>query len=209
MLWNYILFYKHTILWICDQIKYVILYKKRHVCVFSHPLVLWSSSEWRVQGCVLAVWPTPSFSPLCLRLILHGCVSCSDSRFSDARFLGDWNSAPSPSTSSPLFPWERGSSLAGLLHSLPPVVSLSPVWACWAPWRYRLALTELLGRAGGALVAGVLLRPLTCEPPAPLGPPSLLSLLSFLHPHHSGSGGSALQPHGRPNSLPLDRRALG
>ena len=125
MLWNYIPFYKYTILWICDQIKYVILYKKRHVCVFSHPLVLWSSSERRVQGCVLAVWPTPSFSPLCLRLILHGCVSCSDSRFSDARFLGDWNSAPSPSTSSPLFPWERGSSLARLLQPPPCGVSES------------------------------------------------------------------------------------
>ena len=143
------------------------------MCVFfPHPLVLWSSSEWRVQGCVLAVWPTPSFSPLCLRLILHGCVSCSDSRFPDARFLGDWNSAPPLSTSSPLFPWERGPSLARLLHSLPSVVSLSPVWACWAPWRCRLALTELLGRAGGALLAGVLLWPLTCEPPATLGPPS-------------------------------------
>lgn len=177
------------------------------MCVFfPHPLVLWSSSEWRVQGCVLAVWPTPSFSPLCLRLILHGCVSCSDSRFPDARFLGDWNSAPPLSTSSPLFPWERGPSLARLLHSLPAVVSLSPVWACWAPWRCRLALTELLGRAGGALLAGVLLWPLTCEPPATLGPPSpsvpaVLSASSsqwvwWLSPATSW----------RHNSLPLDLR---
>ena len=31
---NYIVFHKYTIVWICDQIKYVIVYKKRHVCVF-------------------------------------------------------------------------------------------------------------------------------------------------------------------------------
>ena len=90
----------------------------------------------------------------------------------------------------------------------PPVVSvsLSPVWACWAPWRCRLALTELLGRASGALLAGVLLWPLTCEPPATLGPPSpsvpaVLSASSsqwvwWLSPATSW----------RHNSLPLDLR---
>ena len=113
---------------------------------------------------------------------------------------------PSAVTSSPLFPWERGPSLVRLLHSLPTVVSLSPVWACWAPWRCRLALTELLGRAGGALLAGVLQWPLTCEPPATLGPPSpsvpaVLSASSsqwvwWLSPATSW----------RHNSLPLDLR---
>ena len=175
------------------------------MCVFfPHPLVLWSSSEWRVQGCVLAVWPTPSFSPLCLRLILHGCVSCSDSRFPDARFLGDWNSAPPLSTSSPLFPWERGPSLARHLHSL-------PLW-CLCLW----VLSGPAGLPGGADwlwqscwegLVGPCLLGFFCGPSLvsllPLwGHLPLLSLLSFLHPHHSGSGGSALQPHGDTTPFP-------
>lgn len=139
-----------------------------------------------------------------------GCVSCSDSRFLDARFLGDWYSAPSPSTSSPALPLGEGSSLAGLLHSLPCGVSESLSGPAGLLEVHRLALTELLGRAGGAWLLGLLPAAPSLVSLLPLwGHLPLLSLLSFLHPHHSGSGGSALQPHGKPNSLPLDRRALG
>ena len=144
--------------------------------------------------------------PLCLRLILHGCVSCSDSRFPDARFLGDLNTAPRLSPPPCSSPGREAPAWSGSCTASPLWCLLSPVWACWAPWRCRLALTELLGRAGGALLAGVLQWPLTCEPPATLGPPSpsvpaVLSASSsqwvwWLSPATSW----------RHNSLPLDLR---
>ena len=144
--------------------------------------------------------------PLCLRLILHGCVSCSDSRFPDARFLGDLNTAPRLSPPPRFSPGREAPAWSGSCTASPLWCLLSPVWACWAPWRCRLALTELLGRAGGALLAGVLQWPLTCEPPATLGPPSpsvpaVLSASSsqwvwWLSPATSW----------RHNSLPLDLR---
>ena len=141
--------------------------------------------------------------PLCLRLILHGCVSCSDSRFPDARFLGDLNTAPRLSPPPRFSPGREAPAWSGSCTASPLWCLLSPVWACWAPWRCRLALTELLGRAGGALLAGVLLWPLTCEPPATLGPPSPSVLCAsssqwvwWLSPASSW----------RHNSLPLDLR---
>ena len=115
---------------------------------------------------------------------------------------GDWNSAPPPSTSSLLFPWERGPSLAGSCTA-------SLLWCLWVlsgpaglPGGAD-RLWELLGRAGGARLAGVLLGPLTRGPPATTGPPSpsVLSASSsqwvwWLSPATSW----------RPNSLPLDLR---
>ena len=94
------------------------------------------------------------------------CVNVSPAltQFLGTRFLGDWNSAPPPSLSSL-------TGLAQVPHSLPRWY-LSPTWACWAPWRYGLALTELLGRGGETLLAGILLWPLKCEPPATSEPPS-------------------------------------
>ena len=76
------------------------------------------------------------------------------------------------------------------------------VCVCWAPWRCRLALTELLGRAGGACLLGFFCGPSLVSLLPLWGHLPLLSLLSFLHPHHSGSGGSALQPHGDTTPFP-------
>ena len=83
---------------------------------------------------------------------------------------GSWGTGIQPL----LHPSPPCSSLTGLAqvpHSLPRWY-LSPIWACWAPWRYGLALTELLGRGGDTLLAGILLWSLKCEPPATSEPPS-------------------------------------
>ena len=58
------------------------------MCVFfPHPLVLWSSSEWRVQGCVLAVWPTPSFS---LYASGSSCMGVSPALTQDFQMPDSW-----------------------------------------------------------------------------------------------------------------------
>ena len=205
---NYIVFHKYTIVWICDQIKYVIVYKKRHVCVF--PPSSGSLEQFWVKGtgvcscCVthsflLPFMPQAHLAWVCLLLWL---------KISRCQIPGGLEFSPSSVHLLPTLPLGERPQPGQAPAQPPPVVSvsLSPVWACWAPWRCRLALTELLGRAGGALLAGVLLWPLTCEPPATLGPPSpsvpaVLSASSsqwvwWLSPATSW----------RHNSLPLDLR---
>ena len=179
----------------------------KHLCVCVFPILWFSGAVLSegYRGVFLLCDPLLPSPSLCLRLILHGCVCCSDSRLPGARLLGDWNSAPPPSTSSLLFPWERGPSLAGSCRA-------SLLWCLWAlsgsaglP-EGADRLWELLGRAGGARLAGVLLWPLAREPPATTGPPSpsgpaVLSASSsqwvcWLSPATSW----------RPNSLPRDLR---
>ena len=193
---------KYTILWICDQIKYVILYKKRHVCVFSPSSG--SLEQFWVKGTgVCSCCVTHSFLlPLCLRLILHGCVSCSDSRFPDARFLGDLNTAPRLSPPPRFSPGREAPAWSGSCTA-------SPLWCLWvlsgpaglpggADWLWQSCWEGLVGPCLLGFFSGpslVSLLPLWGHLP-------LLSLLSFLHPRHSGSGGSALQPHGDTTPFP-------
>ena len=157
--------------------KYITLYKKKHVRTFL-PLLAVSSGE-AVSGTgagvyVLAGWFTPSFPSLCL----HGCVSCSDSRFPGTRFLGGWNSASPPSISSLPFPWERGPSRAWLPTACPSGVSGLHL-GLLGSWRCRLAVTAvrkvscLLGSfCGPSLVSLLPLR----------GHLLFLSPLAFLYP---------------------------
>lgn len=70
-------------------------YIKRGMCVCFPSSVFLSSSEEGYRGVFLLcdpLLPSPLYAS---GLSCAGCVSCSDSRFSDTRFLGDWNSAPS------------------------------------------------------------------------------------------------------------------
>ena len=98
------------------------------------------------------------------------CVNVSPAltQFLGTRFLGDWNSAPPPSLSSLLFPdW------AGPGPPQPPqVVSKSHLGLLGSLEVWTGSLTELLGRGGETLLAGILLWPLKCEPPATSEPPS-------------------------------------
>ena len=98
------------------------------------------------------------------------CVNVSPALTQDFWAPGSWGTGIQPL----LYPSPPCSSLTGLAqipHRLPRWY-LRPTWACWVPWRYGLALTELLGRGGETLLAGILRWSLKCEPPATAEPPS-------------------------------------
>ena len=156
--------------------KYVIINKKKCVCVFFSPILLFSSgavlSDPGAGVCFLAVWPAPSFYPLCLRLTLHGCLLLW-LWISGHQVPGGLESSPSSLPLLPALPLGEGPQPGPASPQPPQVMSLGHTSACWAPLRWRPALTELLGRGGGALLVGVILWPLTWGPPAAPGPPSL------------------------------------
>lgn len=166
---NYIVFHKYTIVWICDQIKYVIVYKKRHVCVF--PPSSGSLEQFWVKGtgvcscCVthsflLPFMPQAHLAWVCLLLWL---------KISRCQIPGGLEFSPS---SIPLLPALPLTGLAQVPHSL-------PRWYLWVPPGLA-GLLEVwtgsdgaIGRGAETLPAGILLWPLTCEPPATPEPPSL------------------------------------
>lgn len=122
----------------------------------------------RVQVCVFFLLPScfyASGSSL-------PCMNVSPALTQDFWAPGSWGTGiqpllhPSPPCPSP--DW------AGRGPSQPPqVVSLESHLGLLGSWRYGLALTELLGRGAKTLPAGILLWPLTCEPPATPEPPFL------------------------------------
>ena len=194
-------FYKYTVLWICDQIKYVILHNKRHLCVCVFSPSSGSLEQFWVKGtgvcscCVTHSFPLP-FMPqahpawVCLLLWLK-TSRCQTPRGTGIQpLLRPPPPCSSPGRGAPAWPGPArppscgvSESCLGLLGSLEVQTGSE---SCWE----GLVGPGSLGFFWGPSLVGLL--PLRGH----------LPLLSFLHPHHSGSGGSALQPHGDPTPFP-------
>ena len=160
-----------------------------------------------MQGCVFLLCDPLHPSPFYALGSSSPCMGVSPALTLDFRAPGSWGTGISPSSLPllPALPLGEGPQ-PGLASPQPPqVMSLGHTWACWAPWRCRPALTELLGRGGGALLAGVFCDPSSGGLLQLLGHLPFLSPLACLHPHQWAQW---LRPatSWSPNSLPLDLR---
>ena len=136
------------------------------MCTFL-PLLAVSSGEavsGTGQGCMFLLGDSLLPSPL------YACMGVSPALTQDFQAPGFLEFSPSSIHLLPALPLGKGPQPGLTPHSL-------PQWCLWlAPGPARLpgGADWLWQRCReGILLAGVLLWPLTCEPPATLGPPSL------------------------------------